>query len=66
MDIWENCFSSGLPVGDPPYKITISCDECGHRNSLERPRWRDEDIRIICHGCEIPIVSKFRLAAHGL
>ena len=66
MNVWESCFSSGLLKGDPPYNITITCESCGHRHLLARPRWRDEDIYIVCHDCELPNVAKLRLSARGL
>jgi hypothetical protein len=68
MDFWQE-FLSGYNaekkgsklVGDPPYSIRITCKECGHVHRLERKRWRDEEIWIVCHNCELPICSQLCL-----
>lgn len=71
MNVWKELidgFRNGpiTTASDPPYNITVTCEECGRRHRLERPRWRDEDIWIVCHDCEAPILSRLRLSAHGL
>lgn len=42
-------------------KVTITCEECGYRHSLERNTFTDgELIEMTCHGCEIRLQTVFR------
>lgn len=64
MDPWDRVFndlSDNKAIGGPPYKVLLTCEECNYPHHLERPRWRDEKITLICHGCETPISSMFAL-----
>lgn len=36
-------------------KVTITCEECGHRHRLERSVTEPGPIWIVCHECEIPL-----------
>ena len=37
--------------------VVITCEECGHRQRLERRVARPERLWIVCHGCETPIYA---------
>jgi RNase P subunit RPR2 len=44
-------------------KLTITCEACGTRHRLEREILWPQDIRMVCHGCEEPLVVRAELVA---
>jgi len=36
-------------------RVTITCEECGHKHRLERRITEPGPIWIICHNCELPL-----------
>ena len=36
-------------------RVTITCEECGHRHRVERRVTEPGPIWIICHSCELPL-----------
>jgi hypothetical protein len=36
-------------------RVTITCEECGHKHRLERRISEPGPIWIICHNCELPL-----------
>ncbi len=36
-------------------RVTITCEECGHKHRLERRIAEPGPIWIICHDCELPL-----------
>lgn len=36
-------------------RISITCEECGHRHRLARRVTERGPVWIVCHGCEIPL-----------
>jgi hypothetical protein len=42
-------------------RITIICEECERRHTLERTVGETATIWIICHGCELPIQAIFEV-----
>lgn len=36
-------------------RVTITCEECGHKHRLERRVSEPGPIWIICHNCELPL-----------
>jgi RNase P subunit RPR2 len=47
-------------------RVTITCEECGHKHRLERRISEPGPIWIICHNCELPLqaVLEGPTAAH--
>ena len=41
--------------GEPELRITITCEDCGHRHRLERTVVEPGEIWIMCHTCETPL-----------
>lgn len=40
-------------------RVTMHCDICGTKHPLERLRTVPEDIALVCHGCEAPIMARW-------
>jgi hypothetical protein len=38
-------------------KVTITCEDCGRKHRLERDVQEAGEIWIMCHNCEVPLVS---------
>ena len=36
-------------------RVSITCEDCGHRHRLERRITEPGPIWIICHSCELPL-----------
>jgi hypothetical protein len=36
-------------------RVTITCEDCGHKHRLERRITEAGPIWIICHNCELPL-----------
>jgi hypothetical protein len=36
-------------------RVTITCEECGHKHRLERRITEPGPIWIVCHSCELPL-----------
>ena len=36
-------------------RITITCEDCGHRHNLARRVSDPGEIWVVCHGCELPL-----------
>jgi hypothetical protein len=36
-------------------RVTITCEDCGHKHRLERRITEPGPIWIICHNCELPL-----------
>jgi hypothetical protein len=36
-------------------RVTITCEDCGHKHRLERRISEPGPIWIICHNCELPL-----------
>lgn len=36
-------------------RITITCEDCGHRHRLERTTAEPGEIWVVCHNCETPL-----------
>jgi hypothetical protein len=36
-------------------RVTITCEDCGHKHRLERRVSEPGPIWIICHSCELPL-----------
>jgi hypothetical protein len=48
-------------VWPPPGRhITITCERCGRRQTLERRCVEPVDIHIVCHGCERTLLIEVR------
>ena len=48
---------SGYPAPLPPKRVTIHCRRCGFAHYLSRGFAEPQEIHIVCHGCELPMVS---------
>lgn len=36
-------------------RVSITCEDCGHRHRLERRITQPGPIWIVCHSCELPL-----------
>lgn len=36
-------------------RVTITCEDCGHKHRLERRITEPGPIWIVCHSCELPL-----------
>jgi hypothetical protein len=36
-------------------RVTITCEDCGHKHRLERRVNEPGAIHIVCHSCELPL-----------
>jgi hypothetical protein len=36
-------------------RVTITCEDCGHKHRLERRITEPGPIWIVCHNCELPL-----------
>jgi hypothetical protein len=39
-----------------PQRLVIRCEECGCRQQLEREILWPQDVCLVCHGCEVPLI----------
>lgn len=46
-------------------RVTISCEDCGHRHRLERRVSEPGTIHIVCHACELPLQAVLEEPAPG-
>jgi uncharacterized Zn finger protein len=44
------------------YRVTATCEECGHRNVLERLHEAGEKVYFVCHECEPPLSVTLHVA----
>lgn len=61
MEAWSEIISDIPLPSEQLYKITITCEECDHRNPVERFFYAGEIVTIICHDCELPIHSEVKI-----
>lgn len=45
------------------YRVTVTCEECGHRMLLERYRTDGETVYLICHECEALLAVQVEIPA---
>lgn len=57
FDAWGFSRKAGTPART--YAITITCEQCGHRHTLERRLSTDENVHIVCHSCELSLQAVY-------
>lgn len=58
---WLGQSSVPGPAAPPELlKVSITCELCGHRQTMERKRARGEEIWMVCHDCEATIKAEVK------
>lgn len=42
-------------------RVSITCEMCGHQHQLERQRFTQQEIAIVCHECETPLTAELEI-----